>query len=314
MLLHALPLRKDIPQVSAKLRYLESQQEKVDVIFLGSSRVRRQIPPDVFDAEMALRGHHLRSLNLGIDAMTFPELGKFTQEVLDRRPPGLKYIIVDLNVIRRVVYPADDATAPRSIWWHDWRHTSMVLRDLAQNPEPLPSKSVSAFDIAVSHSMLMLGNSVRLGEGAVWMKETLVPKEEESDTELAQRGYHPEEGEIKASEEKDYMTRLEEMKSGNITQLEDPVQSEAYRDYSRLCEQCGVKIVFVMMPIASRRRPPLPPADVIANHYLLEFDNPTKYPLLYAKENRYDAQHVNNRGATILTRLIAGQLADRLAN
>jgi lysophospholipase L1-like esterase len=43
---------------------------------------------------------------------------------------------------------------------------------------------------------------------------------------------------------------------------------------------------------------------------LLDFGDPVKYPALYEGANRYDASHLNARGATVWSRLLADQIGE----
>lgn len=74
------------PLLAERLSEFRKAADSYDVLFFGSSRVFRGIDPKVFDAEMAERGHPLRSYNLGFPAMRPHELNALLRRVLQERP------------------------------------------------------------------------------------------------------------------------------------------------------------------------------------------------------------------------------------
>lgn len=308
--LQGFPESGEIPQVSAKLRWLRTTDEAVDTVFLGSSRVRRQISPEVFDAEAARAGHPLHSFNLGIDAMTLPELSRYADAVLQRK--GLKYLVMDLNTVRRSFDPVLGEDSIRSVWWHDWQHTTWVWQDLARNPDPLPTNSPGSLSLASSHLRMMLAYYFRIGAGTDRLIGLMTTPDGRRDPEEENHGYHPELRSLTGAAQQTFLTRVTEMQTHPRDRLTDPVLDDIYRDLARRCEAKGIRIVFIMMPVVSSRRPPEPPEDVRSRHILLSFDDPEKFPALYAPENHYDDQHLNATGAEIFTRLLAEQICAQM--
>src|SRR4051812_39823405 len=84
-LLRALAPEPEVPEITEKYRWLAAHPKAYNVFFIGSSRVRRQLSPEVFDAELAKAGLHVRSYNFGIDGMTSPELSYVLERMLARR-------------------------------------------------------------------------------------------------------------------------------------------------------------------------------------------------------------------------------------
>lgn len=300
-LLAAFAPQQEVPQVSAKLRSFEP----CDTVFLGSSRVRRQCSPDVFDQQMRAAGHPMRSLNLGVDAMVAPELLKFSDAILQRK--SIRYCIVDLNTLRRTISP--DRDSPRELWWHDWKHTVLVLRDIATNPVPLSENGPGKLSLAASHIALMLQHYAHLGNGAELVSRAMFPDRQPKDNEAGNRGFHPERQSLPTSLAEIFETQLVAMKHGPQVQFTDTVMDEIYRKMSARCEQANVRIFFAMMPVISLKRPPLPPPDVLQRHTLLTFDDPAKFPELYRPEGRYDLQHFNAAGAAVFTETLARAVA-----
>src|SRR5690606_20295719 len=98
-----------------------------DTLFVGSSRVRRHLSPKHFDETMLAMGQPTSSFNLGIDAMTFPELGYVLKVGLERVQSPLRYVIIDINPLRRRLKKGSDLRSLREIHWHDLEHTALVF-------------------------------------------------------------------------------------------------------------------------------------------------------------------------------------------
>ena len=128
LLLRTLQPLRDVPQVREKLEWLAAAPEAYDTLFVGSSRVRRQLSPKVFDETMLAKGHPTSSFNFGIDAMTFPELSYVLKKSLRRIESPLRYVIIDINPLRRRLMKRSNLHSLREIHWHDLEHTSLAWR------------------------------------------------------------------------------------------------------------------------------------------------------------------------------------------
>ncbi len=298
---------EEIPQVSAKLRSFATDAPALDAVFLGSSRVRRQISPEVFDKEMSAAGLPMRSVNLGIDALVSPELLRFSDEVLRRKTDSIRYWIVDLNVLRRTISP--DSDSPRELWWHDWKHTALVLRNIATNPVPLAENGPGKLALSLSHIALLMQHYLQIGCGAGVINRAIFPDSKLVDQDAENCGFHPERHSLSVALASTFKAQLEDMKKGPQVQFTDVIMDEVYREMSAHCERENMRIFFVMMPVLSLRRPSLPPPDVLQRHTLLAFDDPAKYPELYRAEDRYDLQHFNSAGAVTFTQTLARSVA-----
>ena len=127
-----LPL-PDVGEVSEKLAYFARHKNEFDAVFVGSSRVYRQISPGVFDAQVtAATGRPMRSFNLGAPSMFLPESLFVIDRILAQRPARLRWMFIELDdpkprleehagLVRREVYwhglardGADERQHPRA--------------------------------------------------------------------------------------------------------------------------------------------------------------------------------------------------------
>lgn len=304
---------KNVPQISAKLDYLASNKQLIDTVFLGSSHIRRQVSPDIFDQEMRDTSFPTVSINCGIDALASPELLKVFNELMDRKPSTLRYLFVDLKPLRKVVVD-EDARTRRELWWRDFKHTWLVIRSIMANPElPRPGEG-GKMSLATSHVLLMLQNQTQVGILSDSIHNALFPAIPVRERELDRRGFHPETQSLSQTQANGFRDQLKLMNAKPRLQLVEPTMDDIYREMSARCESEGVRLIFIMMPTVGSRRSHLPPDDVLQRHLLLSFDEPEKYPDLYRPEERYDLQHFNTTGAAGFTKALARAFRDRIGS
>ncbi len=294
----------DIPQITAKLNHLASNSQVIDTIFFGSSHIRRQISPEIFDQEMRDANRPTTSVNYGIDALASPELLKVFNELMDRKPRTVRTIFVDLKPLRKVI-ASEGTQSRRELWWRDFKHTWLVLRSINLNTEPPRAGEDGKLSLAASHLLLMLQNLTHIGILSDSIHDAIFPTPKVRDGELDRRGFHPEAQSLSPTMAKAFRDEMSGMMAKPRFQLVDPTMDDVCREMSARCESEGVRLVFIMMPTVGSRRSPLPPADVLQRHLLLTFDEPEKYPALYMPEERYDLQHFNKTGAAVFTRELA---------
>ena len=120
-----LPL-PDLGKVSEKLAYFERHANEFDAVFIGSSRVYRQIAPALFDERVtAATGQPMHSFNLGAPSMFLPESLFVIDRVMARRPVRLRWMFIELDDPRpRVEEHA--GLVQREVYWHGWCETVLV--------------------------------------------------------------------------------------------------------------------------------------------------------------------------------------------
>ncbi|MEQ9377176.1 MAG: hypothetical protein RIG68_18435 [Imperialibacter sp.] len=74
-------------------RTLLSTNKSFNTVILGSSRVERGVDPFIVDSMTAR--HHLKSLNLGFQSLTFPYINDISNQIVTER--GADYLLVELT-------------------------------------------------------------------------------------------------------------------------------------------------------------------------------------------------------------------------
>lgn len=302
----------DVPEVRAKLAWLAAHGNEYDTIFIGSSRVRRQISPAIFDARMREQGVPTRSYNLGIDAMTFPELGYVLELFLERKPRRLRFVVADLNALRRKLGPANEAESLRAVYWHDLRRTAEVCEAIwldASKGEPWSE----ALPLIQGHLALMLRHYSNLGRGTEFLPWATRPDGRQIKREKKSRGFYPVDAVIPQLDRAAYEDQMAlKRTSGDRPMTLDPVLERSLQQFTARVESVGARAFFFVGATMSTRRLPQPQAINGLRPVTFIFDDPSRFPELFNAEHRYDLQHLNRRGAEIFTAMLADSVAAQL--
>ena len=310
VLIHAKHPMSYVPEVSEKLAALADRNSAVDTVFIGSSRVRRQISPALFDERMNARGNPTHSFNLGVDAMTLPELSFVLDRLLETKSHPLRFVIVDINPIRRRLTKGYDANSLRSIYWHDWQHTQLVWKSILQHAGDADQTPMDTLQLLSVHGALMCRVYSNCGRGANFLEPREKPKKRKRPVApgVDGRGYFPVDEQMPEATAAAYAQDLAALSQpGAQTTTVDPLLNEELDRLAHSIERAGARPFFVIAPSLSPRR------TVGPDHLeTLVFDDPARYPQLYTAQHRYDPQHLNAEGAAIFTTLLADQIADRI--
>lgn len=307
--LHFYGPEDEVPEVSAKVRWYAAHPE-IQTLFVGSSRVRRQIAPNLFDQAAAESGFQTKSYNLGIDAMTSPELGHVVREILKIRPPRL--LVMDLNALRRKLPVPPQETSIRDVHWHTPRQTAVVLRAIAADAGGRPF-DLPALSLSWRHTMMMAEKTLRIGSGGRSLKAFLMQKIPRIRPVGANgTGYFPESSPLDETARRQLETfRAAGARPKRI--LVDPVLTEELTTLTRVINQKGTAVIFFHGPVVGETRTPEPIQDAQRNPPIIAFDDPERHADLYDARHRYDLQHLNAAGAEIFSKAIGAEIGRAIA-
>ena len=310
---HAVPSVRP-PQIGAKLDWLEAHGEEYDTFFIGSSRVHRQIIPDLFDAEMAALGVKTNSFNLSGDGMRPPEDEFVMERAFAGRAAPVRLLLVECNPLEPGIADDDGGTA-RTVYWHDASRMMRLWRN-CWTPLVAPERSTGRYVARVwkrlrdypEHIQHWAWNAGRLGEGNERLVEMLFGlSKNDGSWKIGADGYNaPKTAELMSGSalrayQKDLAVVL---KSPPVLDHEDEESQVALAWKKALAEKLGARLVLIGSPYV--RGTVFAPRDRIP---FLNYSNPAQYPELYAPENRRDPGHLNVHGSEIYTRLIARHIA-----
>jgi len=304
-LLHSRLPFPPVPEVAPRFRYFAEHKDEFDTIFIGSSRVRHGIIPQVFDEVAAKNGVHTHSFNLGYSGMWPPESYYYLRQVLALHPKKLRNVFIEL-MDYRFGQAEGEAPTMRSVYWHDVTHTGMALRLVAESPRPFTEK----IDFFATHAQEFVQNMTNSGRGAEWLEQRYFPTKKKFDTSwIPRRGFDPEPAaEWNDAAKAEYRRQIQAFEEASAHEYWRSGFAAALNGILGDVNQTGAKAILVIPPtVRPDEHFATFPSGVFAHFY---FDNPSEYPRLYLPELHYDPGHLNEAGAREFTR----QLAEGFAN
>ena len=314
----------EIDVVSPKLRYFRQHRDDFDTVFIGSSRIRHQISPAIFDETMRQAGLPTRTFNFGINAMVLPETSYVLERLLATKPRHLRWVFIELDELHTKRVPEMENTR-RSVYWHDRKRTLLVLRAILDaGPEEdglallrrttelilLGRGKSEARDLLFFHGELFAKNSTSIGSKTdlsrwishLWKREALSQEVGSGD------GYVPLSNKMSAAQARVYETDLESAMTHGGSRFVSAPTEYAYRQLAEEVKKAGAIPIFLVTPLTMQVELGFRPESGIAGT-IMSFNNARAYQQLYRNEMRIDSGHLNDVAAEEFTRLVAEEFS-----
>lgn len=294
--------------IDDRLRHFAAHKDDYDLVFVGSSRVERGVVPPVFDAELAARGHVVRSFNFGAAGMEAHEANALVRRLIALEPARLAWVVVELDTWDPGLEESNRFKR-RAVFWHDPAETWSALRSTASLEASLAARA----DLAATHVLHFAARSLALGRGPDAVRSISRGEESPADPDLAQwRGFKPyTESSYRFNPlRRRFLDRPDDYRQA-VRRLErdagvapSPATVAAVREQVAMIRAAGLGPVHLVPP--SPRAVPRVAEHVPA---LLAFNRPGEYAELFAIERRFDREHLTQEGAEHFSRLLAARFA-----
>ena len=303
--------------VSLKEERFREQRKRIDILFVGSSRVIHGISPRVFDRNLRAAGRPWHSFNAGIDGMNPAEEFALVRRLLALHPPRLKYIFFEFQSDPGAGTPIrDDLVGERDVYWRDWDSVLAGFRKFALGvSSPLASSLGDKFSLGrltyfgpllSADLRLWVRNVTHFGNGFSIVEHVFGGRPAEAnelDMPRQWDGYFPMGQPMTGKILSDYRKSLQDLRDHPVKRLPDPIMRSQLSRFARLMAAKNIRVVFLLPPSVVGN-----PGDEInapPGSLLLAYDNLERYPLFYAEENRLDRWHLNARGADLFSQKLA---------
>jgi len=307
--LNALLPFPEIDVVSAELRFFKAHQDEYDTVFIGSSRIHHQVSPAIFDRVMAEAGHPTRTFNFGINGMFPPESGYVLERLLGTKPRHLKWVFIELDELETRRIPKAEASR-RSLYWHDWKRTSLVLRKVLEDGDQKDARDLFFFHTALfARNFTNIGRKIDLSWWSSHLGKKAAPPKNLGDNG---DGYVPQTRRMSEAEAVAYEAGLERAVVQAESRQVSSATEQAYRQWADAVRKTGATPIFLVTPTTVQTKLEFRSESGLAGA-VMPFNDTKGYPQLYRNEIRVDADHLNGTGAEEFTRLIADNLS-RLIN
>ena len=314
---------RDVDQLSEKWNYWQTNKDRYDTVFIGTSRTLRGVMPSEFDKATAAAGLPTHTFNFGVDGMLAPEDAYVADYILRDPPKNLRWVILELGAF------ADDfemrkPSNIRSSHWHDWQRSWLCIRS-ALWPKQRSVKWQKFFETddgkaspaadAWTHFRLFVGRTLNLGRGAAAVTASMMaerPRDEFLGPQSDGFFPYPPDVALRGEELTKYLESVTFRK-------ETPSKLTPLTFYHRECVErvlakvraCGAQPILYTAPSVGPRR--LKPAEGSSVPHIDLYDV-RKYPALFEPDVRADTMHLNPKGASLCTQEIAHQFIQIATN
>jgi len=304
--------------VSTKMEFLQSRGDQFDVLFIGTSRIHHQIIPALFDHLLSDAGIPTHSFNLGIDGLRTPEDYFVLEHSLAGRSRPLRWIVLECKDINLRMQDIDQGTV-RSVYWHDSGRMWILAQrwiwggfggqfTLQQHVRQIRDDA----KVFEKHCELYLQNEMSVGAlsnlPSTFTQGSVPPNIEKTESLLLD-GYLSEGNPtVPTTEAVSYREKLRKLETIPATvDYGDRASQMLLRRERDLAAKYGAELVIIIPPTLKEIKF-TPDPTLQQTVKFLDFDCPEQFPELFALKNRRDETHLNERGAEILTTLLAQQL------
>ena len=311
----------EIDVVSLKLRFFRQHRDDFDTVFIGSSRIRHQISPAIFDRTMRQAGFPTRTFNFGINAMAPPEDGYLLERLLGTKPRHLRWVFIELDELQAKRIPETENTR-RSAYWHDRKRTSLLLRAILDTDHEEGGfallrrigelvfsgrENSEARDLLFFHGAHFaknFTNAGRIADLSSWISRLL--KEEALSEKLGSLGdgYVPRSRKMSVTEAVVYEAELKQAVTETGFRFVSASTEHAYRQLAGEVKKAGATPIFLVTPLTMQIKLGFRPESGIAGT-IMWFNDAKAYPQLYRNETRSDSGHLNSVAAKEFTRIVA---------
>ncbi len=324
----------NIMVLKPKLEHFAANKDVYNTLFVGSSRVYRELVPEIFEEEMAAQGHlGVKAFNLGVPGMRVPEALYVLKQVLATQPAKLRWVFFELRAFDTQI-DERNAFSKRMVFWHDWAETARAVGAILAGDAPLWDEAPEGLvpiqgklSGVVSHLRHFLFKLANVGRGVEQF--TFLPANRAYSlfraNELAEMfgqraGYVALEDEVSPifqERHDDFLADEQERFAELLAEMTSPdVYTPPFTDYNRLLietviemvEQAGAQVVFTILPVmvAEKHFQQAYEDGVIPE--LIALNKPGRFPFLYRVDQRWDLAHLKRPASQACTRLFVKEL------
>ncbi len=306
----ALPYYWGNPGIATKIEFLEEKQDAYNLFFMGSSRVYRQIDPEIFDAHT----DSIHSFNLAYRATFNPETYYLLEHFIKRKATQPTYIMIELQ---NFIPIADKNLGTiEASYYLNYPQLKLAIQDSIQGKSV---REIWQNDFTKNYLKAYWNNIWNVGQ----LKEITAAhpgKGERTKKALgaAKNGFRPLDADIKTS--KGLCKRLERLHANSDNYQGKSTYLAALNEYkkyqNRACSKTHLEYIQQIIKKAEGQNyhlifllPPkkpelLPLFTQIDENHKINMCDPVDFPHLYETKYWFDEKHLNEYGAALFSRYL----------
>jgi hypothetical protein len=309
----AIHVTRPFPKVHGvyeKYLHLMTHSADYEVLFVGSSRLYRAIIPHRFEERVtAATGQKVPAFNLAFDAMTAPESYFFLREILALKPRGLRWVFLEAAPMETWIY--DSRPPVRYVYWHDLRHTRLILQAIGDESLSIREKAQRA----IGHAAFALTSLTNADRGTQWLRPELGLEKPEKRSrvpkEWAQTAGYAQLTEARLLTDKKlsrYLQKVRRRAPGPPLAV-PAFWREELESIVKEVRAAGAQVILINTPSVLGRENYRGYPDHVP---VFRFQDPGEFPELFDPAHHWDQGHLNHEGAEVLTDLISARFIELL--
>jgi hypothetical protein len=287
---------------------------RIDIIFVGSSRIKFGIRPEVFDDKMAARGIATRSYNIAEGGLSLLESMERVRGLLEEMPCCLKHVFLEPDYSSLLIVRRPDTM--RAIRFFNAANAYMAFRFMSFPEQPPQDLSPIEYSANIARGLARHYSNVGMFHvDAAVTEATKRGRGYPLDDPRVALQYEPGRRELE-----DYKARLAYIASRPPDpRLLSKYHIETLLSFARYTSTRGADLVLLRPPqVVFPEQGKALIAKIMAactssGPIVLDFSSPAKYPALFDPKNRFDEDHLNATGAAMLSELAADAFAGSAA-
>lgn len=291
-----------------KLNYFLKNKDSYNTLYMGSSRIYRQLNPAVIDS--ALSSYNIKSFNLAAPATFNPESYFLYENLINSNELKLKYAFIELHQLS-VIAPRNITTA-KNYYIADTDYLDFSFDYINASEQSLPKRIYHY--ITYSSSFLL--------------RHFMIPAWKEiSSDEITYpekfNGYYSFSDELARSEEIDLLHRrkgflrdttvlINRARSAKAWFNKDKMESaevntahlKMLNHLIDISKDKGIELYFIIPPRHEDYKELVGLIELLPNR-VIQFADYSQYPKLYTASNSFDVGHLNESGSQLLSAYFA---------
>jgi hypothetical protein len=283
------------PYITEKIKYLE-EKKNYNLLFIGSSKINNQINPQIIDSLLP----QINSYNLGANASFNLENFQTIEEVISKSELPTKYIVLELQ--KKIDFSRNNLSSEKSFAPMDPENFIFASRyHLEERNYRQIGYTLYSTLFSILYLQQGMTNQVNSGMYNKYIeKNGFVPLDED----IAVQGRHIELLKNPLIIEDRKLNYLND----NKVYLENSIFTKKLKSIQTLCKMKGIKLILLLPPPAESNAKVLLKYATLQGIPTINFLDPNENKEFYLLENRFDAGHLNNKGANLFSKKLALKL------
>lgn len=284
-----------------KIRYLEEYGHKYNFVFIGNSRVFRQIDPAVFTPIVASEWPDVSAYNLGIPTFSLLEEYYVLRHLLNEDILKPKVLVLQIE---------------SSYNWHKERKRNTPWAYHWASIDMFPSAFSLLLDYHYQHSLPgalleLTENHVKYASNVNMLRKSVLRRSDK--IQISQSGFSSTDSVRDKMRSFAFKNSLEAyiQQIQNIRKLQQSTckkipthQLQLLQKIFHLAEQNNMYLIVVNIPPQARWKSQCL-LQALPQKHVIHYPHVAEYPHMYQKENFFDATHFNGSGAVLYTEYLA---------